>query len=545
METQTTFIVFLGILVVVLSVLLVARVRRERKRTAALQRMNLAEFADFLRTNSLDGTIQEVAGKVSDLLKKSFGCELILFLRKKRRFLELNYFHGIRRFNRQDFRLVFSQQLAQHLRENFLPQDIQHLKDEMPLPFYKRLCALNVDVYFPIFWRDNLYGLYFIRSTIETKSPSFSLLIAGLAQSLSVAYHIKWHETRYGNLQRQLDDFKTSSKRDARANERFHTNVLKLVRHRDSEIIVPELIGSIGEDLSMSHMAYMYQDRKDTTKLLLFHAGLTHGIDVPDGDTFGAVLKVLDNRNPSTLDELAEKDTGLKDWASSLKKNGLKYATSFPLSVKRAGVLTWNGRETPIAVSRYIQALKPQVAYLIDNVESYKRLEEMSYTDNLTGLANRRYFSKRLDEEISRAKRYSRQLALIFFDLDGLKATNDRYGHLAGDAILKQVGQILRRNVRAIDIVARYGGDEFCIIMPEADATTCLRFMDRLKAEVSNWKFAVESVSESVSCTISQGGAVFPQHADDPKGLVFAADMALLKAKEAGRNTSLLYDPER
>ena len=193
------------------------------------------------------------------------------------------------------------------------------------------------------------------------------------------------------------------------------------------------------------------------------------------------------------------------------------------------------------AVNKQLQALKPHVVRLVDNAESYKSMEEMSYTDNLTGLANQRYFSKRLDEEISRAKRYNRKLALIFFDLDDLKTTNDRYGHLAGDAVLRQVGQILRKNVRTIDVVARYGGDEFCIIMPEADATTCVKFMDRLKAEVSNWEFAVEDLANQVSCTISQGCALFPEHADNSKQLFHAADTALMKAKESGRNTSLLY----
>ncbi len=543
MESQIILIVSLGILVVVLAALLLSRMGKERRRTAAMRRMNVAEFSDFLRTNSLDGSIQGVASKVSDLLKKSFGCEVIIFLRKKRRLLELNYYYGIRGFDRRDYRVVFNRQLAQRLQEDFLPKSIQHLNDVLPTPFYRKLLDLNVDMYFPIFWRDNLYGLYFIHSTIETGSPSFSLLIAGLAQSLSAAYHIKWHEMRYGGLQKDLDEARTSSKKELNANGHIHANILKLVRHRDSEAMVPRLIGSIKQDLGMSRVAYLYQGREDVTKPQVFQTGVTNDINVPDGNAFRAIFKALDKGNSFDLEELAKRDPGLRDWARNLKEKGLKYATSFPLSAERAGVLAWSGQATSPAVNKQLQALRPHVARLIDNAESYKRLEEMSYTDNLTGLANQRYLSKRLDEEISRAKRYNRKLALIFFDLDDLKTINDRHGHLAGDAVLRQVGRILKKNVRTIDIVARYGGDEFCIIMPEADATTCVRFMDRLRAEVSTWEFAIEGLSDRVSCTISQGGAVFPEHADNPKQLVHAADTALLKAKESGRNTSHLYRP--
>ena len=549
MEAQIILIVSLGILVVILAALLLTRIRREGKQTAAMRRMNLAEFSDFLRTNSLDGTIQGVASKVSDLLKKSFGCEFIIFLRKKRHFLELNYYYGIRGFDRREFRLVFNRQLAQRLQEDFLPRNIQHLKDNLPVSFYRKLRALNMDMYFPIFWRDNLYGIYFVHSTIETGSMSFNLLIASLAQSLSAAYHIKWHEMRYGGLQKELDDTRTFSRRELSANEHLHANILKLVRHRDSETMVPRLIGSIKQDLGMSRVAYLYQDRENAAKPLVFQTGVTRDINVPDGNAFRAIFKALDKESSFDLDELARKEAGLRDWARNLKENGLKYAASFPLSAERAGVLAWSGREMSPAVNKQLQALRPHVACLVDNAESYQHMEEMSYTDNLTSLANQRYFSKRLDEEISRAKRYHRELALIFFDLDDLKTINDKYGHLAGDAVLKQVGQILRKNVRTIDIVARYGGDEFCIIMPEADATTCIKFMDRLKAEVSGWEFAIpsgpgltgEGLSDRVSCTISQGGAVFPEHADDPKQLIHTADTALLKAKESGRNTSFLY----
>ncbi len=542
METETALIILLGILVVILTYFLITRIRKDKKQTTAIRQMNLSEFSSFLRTNSLDGTIQSVASKVSELLKKSFGCEVIIFLRKKRHFLELNYFYGLRGFDRNDFRLDYRWQLAQRLKADFLPRRFEQLKDLLPSQFNRRLNELHVDLYFPIFWRDNLYGLYFIRSTIETNSPSFNLLIAGLAQSLSAAYHIKWHESRYESLQKQLDDVKTLSRKEARVSQRLQTNILKLVRHHNSETIVPKLIGSLKKDLGISRVAYLYQDRHHEKSPLIFQEGVNRTLEAPNPEAFHAILKLVATGSSLAIDELAKRDGRLKNWTRDLNDKGLKFVTALPLSYERAGVLAFSGEALPV-INKQLQVLKPHISHLIDNAESYERLEEMSNTDSLTSLANQRYFSKRLEEEISRAKRYSRKLALIFFDVDALKTTNDKYGHLAGDEILRQVGQILRKTTRAIDIVARYGGDEFCIIMPESDVTTCVKFMERLKGEVAGWEFAIDGVPDRIQCTISQGGAVFPNHANDPKQLIYAADMALLKAKEAGRNTSLLYSP--
>jgi diguanylate cyclase (GGDEF)-like protein len=102
------------------------------------------------------------------------------------------------------------------------------------------------------------------------------------------------------------------------------------------------------------------------------------------------------------------------------------------------------------------------------------------------------------------------------------------------------MGAILKSSIRAIDIIARYGGDEFCVIMPEADATTCRRFMERLQGRIFEAKFHLSDAQPEVTCTISQGGAVFPLHGKDPESLFRAADLALLKAKEQGRNQFLI-----
>jgi diguanylate cyclase (GGDEF)-like protein len=175
------------------------------------------------------------------------------------------------------------------------------------------------------------------------------------------------------------------------------------------------------------------------------------------------------------------------------------------------------------------------------NIKHYKTIEELSYTDSMTGFYNYRYFYKRLTEEVFRAKRFSRKLALVIFDIDDFKIYNDTYGHQAGDQVLKQLGELLSRTVRSIDVVSRYGGDEFCVIMPESDQDECLKFMDRLRKTIMNHSFKDENAGGEHNITVSLGGAIYPHDARTVDRIIYCADMALLKAKSLGRNKSVIY----
>ncbi len=540
MDTQPVLILVLAVLVVVLAGLLWRRIRGEKQQLAAIQRMNVDAFSEFLRTNSVDGNIAEVARKVSDLLRDAFGCDLILFLRKKRQNLEVNYFHGLRDFNRNDYRIPAGRAVPALFAADFRPTSLESLRGKLPEDYLQRLRDAGFDLYFPIFWRENLYGVYFVRSTLETRSPSFHLLLAGLAQSLSAAYHIKWHESRYQMVREQLDRAKAVPQSGA-GETRPHSHLLKLVNHRSSQTLIPRLVESIRRDFGFNRIAYLYQPNGGSEPQVVTE-GLPQAVGAPEKSVVENLTKAIKADEVYPLARVVREHPGARAWAQSLRDSGLEYLTVFPACRGRAGLLAFSGG-TPAAIGReQFDALKTHVRDLITNVETYERIEEMSQTDALTGLANQRYFRRRLDEETQRAKRYRRNLALIFFDLDGLKQTNDTYGHLAGDAIIRHMGRILRNHIRSIDIIARYGGDEFCIIMPEADKTTCLRFMERLKNEVARTPFVVSGLENPLSSTVSLGGAVFPDHAETPHQLIFAADMALLKAKEQGRNKSVLYD---
>ncbi len=542
MSIQSVLIIILVGLVILLGSLLLVRVRRERKLSSAFQKMRQEDFSAFLLTNSLHGSIVEVARKVSSLLTESFGCERIVFLRKKRGGLELNYYFGISSFQRNDFRMRYSEELAGRLRADFFPHSTDKLADLLPPRLIESLRRFGLDLYIPIFWRENLYGVYFIRSTAETGSPAFLFMLASLAQSLSAAYHIKWHESKYETLRLSVAEHKPAVVHQD-DHESSVGRILKLVRNRRTETVVPGIVDALRELMGVDQMIYTYTSRTNGGNTILVQRGITSPIPGPSVATLTGFLSQLSDTDFRQIDHMQGHTPEARDWLSYVKDRGLKFAVSFPLKTGRHGFLAWAGGAEAEQVVKQLQVFHSTAVELVENAESFEVIEELSYTDNLTGLANQRYFFKRLEEEVSRARRYQRNLALIIFDLDDLKNTNDTYGHLAGDALLSRMGEILKTSIRTIDIVARYGGDEFCAIMPEADEETCVRFMDRLQTRIANEEFVVDGLEAPLHCTVSIGGAIFPHHADDPKKLIFAADMALLKAKETGRNKSLIFTP--
>jgi two-component system, cell cycle response regulator len=165
------------------------------------------------------------------------------------------------------------------------------------------------------------------------------------------------------------------------------------------------------------------------------------------------------------------------------------------------------------------------------------RLEQLAQTDPLTQLLNRRALTERISAEMERALRYDSTLALLMIDLDHFKKVNDSYGHLVGDDVLRDVGQLLRNTIRASDIVARYGGEEFLILLPETDDEGAETFADRVRASMEQHLFASDSLGEPLRLTASIGVAMFPAaRIESVEDLFSRADAALYRAKADGRN---------
>lgn len=170
-------------------------------------------------------------------------------------------------------------------------------------------------------------------------------------------------------------------------------------------------------------------------------------------------------------------------------------------------------------------------------------LSERATRDALTGLLDRGEGTRLLDEEIVRARRYQRPLALLWIDLDHFKQVNDKMGHMAGDAVLRGFSQLLSSKVRQVDLVSRFGGEEFVVVLPEMDATQAQQSAERLRQLVESMPLQLEG-GRSVSLTMSVGVAIFPDHGADAPQLIAAADRAMYQAKAAGRNRVVMASSE-
>ncbi len=171
-----------------------------------------------------------------------------------------------------------------------------------------------------------------------------------------------------------------------------------------------------------------------------------------------------------------------------------------------------------------LQAVAAQIAAAIDVAELHERLKRAANTDALTGIHNYGYFYDRLEEEVARAERHATPLAVAYFDIDGLKRINDTYGHLAGDAVLRTLGSVIDDHVRTEDIPARYGGDEFAIVMPETPRDEAEKVVQRLMEQLDRSEVELTDGGKIRMPARSWGIATYPLDGKTAKALVENAD---------------------
>jgi diguanylate cyclase (GGDEF)-like protein/putative nucleotidyltransferase with HDIG domain len=179
------------------------------------------------------------------------------------------------------------------------------------------------------------------------------------------------------------------------------------------------------------------------------------------------------------------------------------------------------------------KAIANEISIGINNMMLLEKTKEMSVTDELTGLYNRRHFFDMLDMEMNRADRINRPFSLVMLDLDGFKEYNDKFGHINGDAALQSLSQMLKASIRKSDLAFRYGGDEFALILPTADAERAKKIMQRAR---SMWQKSpmIQALVSGGHIDFSTGIAEYPGNAESADGLVFLADAALYQAKRKG-----------
>ena len=218
---------------------------------------------------------------------------------------------------------------------------------------------------------------------------------------------------------------------------------------------------------------------------------------------------------------------------------------SYPITIgeKAIGIINFTDKVGGEKFERrdleMLDSIAPQIAVAVDRMALRDKAGEyaqLSITDPLTGLLNRRYIEERLAEEINRSDRSGAPVTFMMLDVDEFKSYNDRYGHPAGDEALEMIGQILRENLRGADVAARYGGEEFSVLLPETSVDEAQAIAERIRKHVEETKFPKRKV------TVSIGIATLGGNTDSVKELVSAADVALYEAKNAGRNNIKVFN---
>ncbi len=227
--------------------------------------------------------------------------------------------------------------------------------------------------------------------------------------------------------------------------------------------------------------------------------------------------------------------TGEKDEASAWQN--LQIINLF-IKKKSLGFLVLD-TEIPDEKKETAEILCRQIASALENSLLHQRIEEFSLTDPLTKLYNRRFFYHRLSEEFNRAKRFSFPFSLMFSDIDNFKDYVDSNGHRLGDEALQKIGELVKNALRKVDVVARYGGDEFIYLLSQADAGNAKNVAQRVKDAVSNHPFPARNGFTKL--TLSLGIASFPDDAQDQDKLMEKADQALFQAKSKGKNKICLF----
>ena len=249
-------------------------------------------------------------------------------------------------------------------------------------------------------------------------------------------------------------------------------------------------------------------------------SGLTH----PWSEVIGGNETVIEN-------DLS----GVPDTARLFKESASRLSIPLISFGQTLGILTLNSSKPGEFQDSDLQSLESVAdicANSIQNAHYVERVKQLAYLDGLTGIFNRRFFEMRINEEIERARRYGTGMAVIIADIDHFKRLNDEFGHLLGDEVLRQVSSIFHQQVRKIDVVCRYGGEEFAILLTQTNEQQALTIAEKLRRQVQQWQFP--GVPRMI--TVSAGVAAFPTHGRNRDDIVRAADKGLYAAKQDGRN---------
>jgi len=561
-------ILAMAVMTLGLSAMLTSRYMNSQKEVAILERMNEAlpraqDPIAYRLLAELAGPGQErksITLKASEVVIRNLFLEkFVIFFRDNDRYWP-SVFGGL---NKNNLNSPAFHQLSHELKHGMQTGAISFNDDDVALAFrHNSPEGMESPVAFAFSWArsrsvfviaDDRQGFF----AEQVKNAEFnSVFWPGLEHSIKINH--------------KLQEMNEESKQASQQLDQARMDIAGLNKELKSKLVDLQAFVKISSDLySLFNEEQLFQTLKD---VVCSHVGASFAeILVPDSEG----RFVIKNTSTSSHRIAADLTLGLDSElsvlltrssrpvllplvGSGLKRDepflgtaigaGIQVATAIKINDQTSFMLLLGEKQDNSLFTNfdldYLFVISNIASLAMENIHQYSTIEKLSYTDSMTGVFNYRYFYKRLSEEVLRAKRYERELALVILDIDNFKLFNDNYGHQAGDLVLKQLSDLITRTIRSIDVVSRYGGEEFCIIMPDTGEANCSTFIERLRLQIADFKFESNLFDRGNSISVSVGGAVYPLHAPAADRLIYCADMALLKAKSLGRNRAVMFQPD-
>jgi diguanylate cyclase (GGDEF)-like protein len=249
----------------------------------------------------------------------------------------------------------------------------------------------------------------------------------------------------------------------------------------------------------------------------------------------GVHREIVSNAKPVRVFDVT-KDPGFE-----LNPEGMRSFMAVPMVSRGKVIGVMDARSTRMGAfldqdEKILSILAGSAALAIENALLHQKTQELTVMDDLTGLYNFRYFTRKLAGEIMRAERYHLPLSIIMIDIDWFKRCNDTYGHLFGNRVLQGLAVGIRECVREVDVICRYGGEEFAVILPQTKKADAQTIGERIRCRVESDEFSPDRADSPVKVTVSLGIASFPENGRTSKELIAKVDQALYKAKGRGKN---------
>ena len=301
------------------------------------------------------------------------------------------------------------------------------------------------------------------------------------------------------------------------------------------------LMRSARQLVPLEAAAVVMEDEAETRYVVEAGHGWAHeleGREVAITERTWAAWVLRSGDDPYLLDNVADHKDRMPILVLDEGSDRAESLLALPLkaSTRTLGALMLMGRRGAFdaAASRVLGVLANQAAAALSTIQMKDHIQEMAVRDGLTGLYNRRALDDELRRALAREDRQKGRLGLVLLDIDHFKKLNDTFGHPAGDAMLRHTAHVVEQHLRRGDEAARFGGEEFALVLPGADEAGTVRLAERVRAAVEKAQLVYEGARLSV--TVSLGAAVWPSDGKDEETLIAAADRALYSAKQAGRN---------